>query len=155
MITYLYSSTSLSQSSLPLVLWDTDSSYLNGTFPFLRGLGSQPSQPRSHSVSGTSKHCQSAWAAPSPPFAWLLVYLGSREWWWAPSGKFIIKGIVHVIYIISCQNGDRECTHAILFEPCCETSSWHTGLLQQHLTGTSLNFKNSKDMMFYCTCLPC
>lgn len=80
-------------SSHPLVLWDIDSSYLNGTFPLVRGLGSQPSRPSSHSVRGASKHCQSACAAPSPPFSLLLVYLGSRDWWWAPGGK-IVEGIV-------------------------------------------------------------
>lgn len=93
MIPYLYLSASLSQSSHRPALWDIDSSYLNGTFPFLRGLDSQPSRPSSHSVRGTSKHCQSACAAPSPPFSWLLVYLGSREWWWAPSWK-TAEGIV-------------------------------------------------------------
>lgn len=106
MIRYLSASASLSQSSHRPALRDIDSSYLNGTFPFLRGLNSQPSRPSSHSVRGPSKHCQSACAAPSPPFSWLLVYLGSREWWWAPSGK-IAEGLVDGKDV--CGNGDRGC----------------------------------------------
>lgn len=134
MISYLYSSTSLSQSSHPLALWDIDSSYLNGTFPFLTGLGSQPSQPSSHSVRGASKHCQSACAAPSPPFSRLLVYLGSREWWWAPSGK-IAEGIVDGKDVMLYGNGDRGCMCATLLWK----STGHTGFFQQHLASTLLS----------------
>lgn len=113
MISYLYSSTSPSLSSHSLVLRDIDSSYLNGTFPLVRGLGSQPSRPSSHSVRGASKHCQSARAAPSPPFCRLLVYLGSREWWWAPRGK-MVEGIVDGKDVMLCGNADRGCMCATL-----------------------------------------
>lgn len=151
MISYLYSSTPLSLSSHPVVLWDIDSSYLNGTFPLVRGLGSQPSWPSSHSIRGASKHCQSACAAPSPPFSSLLVYLGSREWWWAPSGK-IVEGIVDGKDVMLCYV-------VMLIEDACVPLCGELNFSQGKSIGHTCHFlaapgRRVIHIYFYCTCFP-